>query len=442
MSHILIMHLVITIEGEVRLEVPPDVINFQSNGAIFAPVIEVTGTPVIEWIFDDSTTSTSTSPIKDYGSSGSRRNYLKVTPWSALIGINVGYDAGDGGYGGFNLVANQNILEFDNLTLAKSSLQYFCASYNPIKELDLRGLEALKFVELFYCQSLSLIKLDSHPVLERICVEDCDLDSLDLSGCSALEDLRGALNDYTSIEWGSIGQSLWHICIRDNPKISVNIPPLTQFPLLRELLNWNTNQTGLFECHSSVIQYIDSYNNNYTSADITGCSSLGSLSLSGSQLTSLDLGTANNLTILLLENCGLTGSLVAYVLNTLDVAGLSHGYLDLSGNYEPSSDALAHVNNLTDRGWIVDMGNMTGITDSFEKTEPLRIIVNNDLIKILLTDYFVTWEAELYNMQGILVSSQIVDSDNLVFNISSLSSGVYIVVLSKGEKRRIAKVII
>jgi len=81
--------------------VPPDVINMQNNGARFAPVIEVVGPCVIEWEFDDGTTSSSTAPIKIYGTLGLHNNHLKVTPWNALIGINVGYDAGDEGYGGF-----------------------------------------------------------------------------------------------------------------------------------------------------------------------------------------------------------------------------------------------------------------------------------------------------------------------------------------------------
>jgi hypothetical protein len=118
----------LTIEGEIGGwqygPVPSNVINIQSNGAIFAPVIEVAGNPTIEWIFDDATKSASSTPIKDYGSVGSRHNYLKVTSWSALKGINVGYDAGDGGYGSFAMVANQNVLGFQNLTLAKNSLQY------------------------------------------------------------------------------------------------------------------------------------------------------------------------------------------------------------------------------------------------------------------------------------------------------------------------------
>ena len=348
----------ITIEGEITPPwqydtVPSDVINIQSSGAVFAPVIEVIGTPDIEWIFNDSTSSTSTAPIINYGSAGSRHNYLKVTPWSALIGINVGYDASDDGYGGFDTIANQNVLGFQNLTLVKSSLQYLCASYNPIKELDLREFTALKFVELFNCYFLDTLKLGSNLVLERLCAEDCDLDSLDLSGCPALEDLRSSLNDYTSINWGSIGQSLWHICIRDNPQITVNIPALTQFPVLTELLIFNTNQTGAFVCHSSVIKWIESYSNHYTSADISDCTNLMRFNLSGSQLDSLDIGTADNLIEVKLKDCGLTEPQTDYVLQTLDEAGLSNGYLELTGNAAPSAEGLVHHDSLEGRGWTI-----------------------------------------------------------------------------------------
>ena len=395
----------ITIEGEVTMPwqyepVPSDVINIESYGAVFAPVIEVVGNPAVEWVFDDSTTSTSATPVKDYGSTGSRHNYLKVTPWSALIGINAGYDAADGGYGGFDMVDNQNVLGFQNLSLAKSSLQYLCASYNPITKLDLRELTALKFVELFHCQFLDTLTLGSLPVLERLCFEDCDLDTLDLSGCTALEDLRGALNNYTSINWGSIGQPLWHLCIRDNPQLKVNIPALTQFPLLRELLNWNTNQTGAFVCHSSVIESIESYKNHYTSADISGCTSLVKFSLSGSQLTSLDLGTANYLTDVQLKECGLTESQVDYVLNTLDGAGLFNGNLDLSVNTAPSADGLVHLNNLKERGWTIQTDSITGIADTKGNTESLKTIVTSDEIKILLNDDFISWQAGLYSFRG------------------------------------------
>jgi hypothetical protein len=603
----------LTIEGEINVpwQPPSDMINIQSYGATFAPVIEVTGTPVIEWVFDDSTTSSSTTPAKNYGSVRSRHNLLKVTPWTALKGINVGYDAIDGGYGGFAMVANQNVLGFQNLNLAKSSLQYLCANYNLMAELDLRELTALKFVELYNCKNLEIVRLGTHPVLERLCVELCNLVSLDLSGCAAMGDLRGAMNQYTSINWGSIGQAIWHICIRDNPQFTVGIPSLTQFPLLRELLIWNSNQTGAFVCHSSVIQYIDAYQNHYTSADISGCTNLRGISFSGSQLGSLDLG---------LKDCGLTEPQIDYVLHTLDGASRSNGILELTGNAEPSADGRVHLNNLKGRGWnmlpvtditvtgaggsttittdngslqlsaavlpvnatdktvtwliingkekatinttglvtavdngtvtisaganvgsfvfpvygflvitisnqivpvsgitvtgaggvtkitsdngtlqlsaavlpvnatdqtvtwsiingtgeaiinatglvtavnngtvtarataidgsgvfgtlIITISPLTGIPDTVERTESLKIIVTSYEIKILLNDDYISWKAGLYNLQGGLVISKLVESDILVFDISSLPSGIYFAVLSKGENRRVAKVV-
>lgn len=433
----------LTIEGEITspVPVPSDMINIQSTGATFSPVIEVVGTPTIEWVFDDATTSASARPSKNYGSLGSRHNFLRVTPWSALIGINVGYDAADGGYGGFAMVPNQYVSGIQNLSLAKSSLQYLCASYSPLTELDLRELTALKIVELLYCQNLATLKLGTHPVLERLCVEDCNIGSIDLAGCAALADLRSALNNYTSINWGTTGSAIWHICVRSNPKLSSSIPDLTQFPLLRELLTWNDNQTGAFVCHSSIIQRIDSYDNHYTSADISGSTSLVQFSLSGSKLASLDLGTANNLTNVQLKDCDLTESQIDYVLQKLDGAGLSNGNLELNGNAAPSAAGLVYHNKLKQRGWTIAINSVTGIFDTGGKDEPTKIIMNSFEMKMLLKDDFISWKADLYNFNGYLIVSKFVESDILVFDILSLTSGIYFVVLSKGEKKRVAKVI-
>ncbi len=430
----------LTIEGEITPPVPTpsDVINIQSVGAVFAPVIEVAGTAVIEWTFDDGSLSASATPVKDYGSVGSRHNFLKVTPWSALKGINVGYDALDGGYGGFALVANQYVTGFQNLSLAKSTLEYLCASHNPLTELDLSEFTALKFVELLNCANLSSFRLGTHPVLERLCVEACNLNALDLSGCPVLEDLRAASNKYTSINWGSTGSMLWHICVRSNPQINVILPDLTKFPLLRELLTWDDNQSGAFICHSSVIQSIESYNNHYTSADISGCTSLRLFNLSGNPLASLDLGTADNLTNLLLMDCGLTESQTDYVLNTLDEAGRSNGFLDLSMNAAPSSTGLVYLDNLKAKGWDVSV--ITGIKDSSGNTEPLNVILSGNIIRIDLSDEFISWKADLYNIKGISLLSKHVEDNTLEFDVSSLSPGIYMVVLSKGQNRRVAKV--
>ena len=429
----------LTIEGEVTpsVQVPEDMILINTIGADFAPVIEVTGTPVIEWIFNDLTTSSSATPSKNYGSLGLRHNYLKVTPWSALTGINVGYDAGDGGYGNFSLVENQNVLGFQNLAIA-SNLQYICTSHNPIEELDLRGLTALRFIESLFCSNLKSAKLGTHPDLERICFENCNLDSLDISGCSGLEDLRASRNNYTTIKWGSAGPALWHICVRTN-QLEENIPDLTQFPVLRELLTWDNNQTGAFVCHSPVIRRIDSYNNHYTSADVSGCTELRELSLSGSQLDALDLGTADRIDYLRLTNCGLDASQVDYVLKTLDQSGITDGLAELEENEGPTADGNVHLTNLTSKGWSIKTEAVTGIPGISDDGN-LKVIVKPGEIRIQLDEDYISWKAGIYNIQGNLLVSKIIENDNIVFNTSSLSPGVYIIVLSRDEYRVTAKV--
>ena len=76
-----------------------------------------------------------------------------------------------------------------------------------------------------------------------------------------------------------------------------------------------------------------------------------------------------------------------------------------------------------------------------ENFELSSIIVTRDEIKIQLNSNYFSWKAGLYNWQGGLVQTRLVNSDIIVFDISSLSSGLYLVVLSKGENLRVAKVI-
>jgi len=527
----------VIIEGEISLPlpVPPDMIQIQSIDSIFAPVIEVTGNPVIEWVFDDSTTSSSALPVKNYGSTGYRNNYLKVTPWSSLIGINVGYDAGDEGYGGFAMVAPQNVTKIKNLAVAKESLQYICISYNPITDLDIRELTQLKFVEALFCPNLKFVKMGIHPVMERLCFENCSLDSLDLSGCIALKDLRASTNNYKRINWGSTGDSLWHLCVRTNPQLNENLPDLARFTSLRELLTWDDNQTGAFVCHNPGIQRIDSYDNLYTSADISGCVSLKQFSLSGSKLDSIQLGTAYSLMYLRLKDCGLNETQTDYVLRTLDLANRTEGYLEIDVNEPPSVAGLVHFESLKAKRWtihitkvsvttinisgsgvggagdnliaedngtlqltaeilpanatyksvtwsvinetglaIIDtLGKVTalddgtvsamamandssGISDTYLITisnqndtgtvvnniteEQLKIIVNQNEIRIILNDSYIGWNAYIFNLNGIILLSKIIDNDEVVFDTSSLISGLYIVILSKAEQIKTAKI--
>jgi hypothetical protein len=76
-----------------------------------------------------------------------------------------------------------------------------------------------------------------------------------------------------------------------------------------------------------------------------------------------------------------------------------------------------------------------------ENTELKPVYVTREEIRIPLNSGYLSWKAGLYNTQGALVLSDIINSDVFIFNITSLPSGIYIVVLSKGDNLRIAKVI-
>ncbi len=345
----------VTLEGEVNIarQTPADMIEIITAGTSFTPVIELEGNAVVEWIFDDGTTSSSPRPVKNYGSTSVRHNLLRVTPWSSVIGINLGYDAADGGYGGFDIIARQDVVSIANLSLVRNSLQYICTNYSPIAEIDLTGFSALEFIEMLTCQNLAVLKLGTHPNLERICIEDGNIKELDISGCQNLEDFRAANNMFPSINWGSVGADLWHICVRNNPQFEVNIPDMSQFPVLMELLVWDANQTGMFECHNPNMQIIEVQDNHYTGADVSGCNMLRTFSISGSRLTTLNLGSASVMTDIRLKDCGLSQSLTDYVLQTIDGAGRSNGVLDLGGNSAPSASGMVHYNNLRNRGWTV-----------------------------------------------------------------------------------------
>lgn len=523
----------IIIEGEVNTSWQPrtDMIDIVSCGSTFAPVIEVSGSPIVEWFFYDGTTSTSATPSKDYGTIGVRHNLLKVTPWSSLTGINAGYDAADGGYGQFAMIPAQNILEFQNLNLAASGLRYLCSNYSPLAEINFEGLTGLRFIELLKCSNLSKVTLGNHPYLERICLEDCNLETLDISGCTAVKDLRAASNNYKFVNWGNSGSVLWHICIRSNPAMDENIPALTKFPMLRELLIWDANQTGPFECHSNIIQSIQASGNNYSGLDISGCTSLNRLEMSGSRLTTVALGSAPALNIILLKDCVLSEQNVDYALATFDAGGVLNGTLDLSENFPPSAAGMVHYNSLKSKGWtvyITDPGQKiivssiilrgeNGVTSITSDKGALRIIaevspliatdpsltwsvvygsglasVNNEglltaagngivrvraeandgsavygeitisisnqtienpednfniskviaginELQVLFDNDFTNWTASIYNMKGNLMSRKTVEGDQVVFDISGYSAGIYLVVITRGDAVRVAE---
>ena len=336
-------------------------ITFVTTGSSFSPIITVTGNPKIQWIFGDGSTSDSTSPTVNFGSRGTRANTLVVTPWSAVTKINIGYDGSDGGVtpssSTIKKLKQQNVIAVTGLENVAPYLKVWASSQNPITALNFNNFTSLHTIECFYCTSLATIRLSNVPSLTRLCVEYCNISYLDLSEAPSLADLRGASqgsSTYT-INWGTTGAHLWHICVRDNPQMTSTFP-VSQFPALKDFYVWNDNQSGTLHLTSTNLKSVLSSNNHYNAAIFSGCfpaGRKGTVSINNNSLTSLDISNDPGLLYLNASRNSLNQTAVDGVLQKLDSYNTSGGSLDLTGNAAPSIAGKAHANNLTSRGWKV-----------------------------------------------------------------------------------------
>ncbi len=337
-------------------------ISFTSNGSAFSPVIVVTGSPTIRWTWADGTESNLAAPVKDYGSSDVRINKLHVNPWSSVVRINIGYDGGDGGSPSIEHVADQKVSSVEDLDVVAPYLQQWCSSYNQITSLDFSDFIQLDTIECYLSQTLAEVNLSNTPSLRRACFEDCDLANLDLSQSPNLEDLRSALNSYLTIDFGTTGDNLWHICIRDNfltsdPHI---FSDTSRFPNLEELFIWSDHQTGELNITSTgttrtVLIY--AHDNEYESADFTGALQdnfqQGFIDIRRNHLASITLTGCAQITSLNAQDNLLTTDSVDEILAALDVLNRNDGFVDLSGNDPPSESGRNSASALEGKGWTV-----------------------------------------------------------------------------------------
>jgi hypothetical protein len=363
---------------------------FTAEGADFAPVLVVEGKPEILWTWSDGTTSSSATPQKSFGSAGSRTHALLVKPWSAVRRINLGYDAGDGGSDAIEHVPDQHVSAVAGLELVAPTLQQWCSSYNQLTSLDFSNFVNLDTVECFLSRTLKTVTLTNTPQLKRACFEDCDLRRLDLSQCPRLEDLRGAQNAYSSIVFGRIGASVWHICVRDNPQMTDQslFADMSRFPGISELFIWNDNQAGKLRIPASspdrpVALMADG--NHFTSVDLSGAlrnaGSSGSLSFRNNQLASLTITGCVQITEMNLEQNRLSAGQIESLLATLDGLGRSRDNsdpgaplrVDLRGNAGLSSAAQATAAKLAAKGWTIVAEDMTAQPPPPPDTGEVRI---------------------------------------------------------------------
>ncbi|MBI5834124.1 MAG: hypothetical protein HZB16_17655 [Armatimonadetes bacterium] len=351
-------------------------ITFTTEGDSFAPVLVVEGTPAIEWTWSDGGTSREARPTKRFGTAARRTHALRVTPWSALRRINIGYDAGDGGSGEIERVPDQHVSAVTGLELVAPTLGQWCSSYNQIPSLEFVNFAQLDTIECFLSGKLTSVTLRNLPRLKRACFEDCDLRELDLTQCPALEDLRGAQNAYSTIAFGRIGAQVWHICVRDNPQMTDQkvFADLAQFPRISELFIWNDNQAGSIRIpathpENGVALLADG--NHYESLDLSGAlrnaKSTASVAFRGNRLRQVKLDGCVQITELMLENNLLPAEQVDALLVAMDKLGRGRENIpdwtkpriDLRGNAAPGEAGRAAMARLAAKGWTVAASDRT-----------------------------------------------------------------------------------
>jgi hypothetical protein len=360
--------------GPVHQSFESAVITITHTGQTFEAILDVDVGATIEWRFSDDTIDNTDNPVKDFGTAGTRQTELRVTPWSALLGLVVGYDGGDGGELGAEYeLAQQNVTLVEGLGNA-SGLQFFAASNNPVTSLDFANCAALETVECLSCTSLQSVGLSGAASLIRLCIEACAVQSLDLSDCVALEDIRAGTNGIDGITWGTIGANIRHLCMWGNTNVS--LPDVSRFVALEELLMWDSNLSGALTFDGGRLASLDMHGNQITSVDVS-CGYLdgasGVLNVSGNQLAALDVSNSSEILNLDASNNLLDEAAVDGVLATMDAYGTSNGTIDLSGNAIPSAAGLASVASLESRGWTVTVGSGIAWQDLFDRADTTEL---------------------------------------------------------------------
>jgi len=330
---------------------------FVSTGKTFAPVLTVKKGTAVLWTFADGTSSSSPAPCKSYAVASNHWNMLRVTPWSGLIRVNIGFDGSDGGSESIEHVAGQGVNAVYNMHLMAPYLRQWCSSYNPINSLKFDDFINLDTIECYKSSLLTSLSLHNTPLLSRMCFESCRLTTLDVSQSPALADLRAAGNKGLAITWGRTSRSVWHICTHDSLPRQNSYANLSRFSNLKDLWIWNNKLSGRLVVKSTHLRSVSAKDNHYDFADFTGCfpnaDTKGEIDVSNNQLSHLVICHDPGLLHLDAHNNRLNANDLERILLSLDQSGRHEGFVDLSDNGPLTRNARAYAHHLESKGWIV-----------------------------------------------------------------------------------------
>jgi hypothetical protein len=439
-----------------EMKATPEEIVFYSNGSVFSPVIVLQDTAEILWTFDDNSTSNSASPSKDYGTEQLRKNMLKVTPWSAVRRINIGYDAQDGGSPEIEMVSNQQVSKVENLELVAPYLKEWCSSYNMLTSLNFSNFVNLETIECFLSQSLQSINLTNTPKLKRACFVINALQELDLRDCTSLKEVLVGSNPVTKILFPEKADSLWYLGARNDSLLTNQgtFNDLSKFPNISHISIWKSNQKGSLiipKTHPTRWVWIRAYENQYSYLDLRGAlqniREIGYVDMHHNKLTKVDIEGCSEIRTLDLSDNLLSSQMVDSVLKQLDNFGppVIERNVNLSKNNPPTALGLMYKKNIEAKGWKVIVDPPTA-TVKQEDSDSFSLYPNPSHGTFYLHLNNITAEGitvQITNLNGQLLQSKKVYQSDSEWSIDQFHENIFFITL-KGphifETKRITKI--
>ena len=243
-----------------------ELLELHVDGETLRPVVELAMPVEVTWfdLDEGSVLGTGTTPVLAIRAVERVGMQVSLGGRSALDQVrtlNLGFNRADD-YGRLSLDAfhehePQPVTGITGLSLL-THLARLCASRTPLSgRLDLTGLSYLEHVECYQCDIDSL-DLTGCTSLVRLCVEDCRLRELDLEPVRhSLQDLRAAIQRSDELTFARLSgpmEALYHYCVRGQ---QVNqVIPHAQLPVVEEY--WAT-AAGQRACDAPVSPLLRSY---------------------------------------------------------------------------------------------------------------------------------------------------------------------------------------
>lgn len=268
-------------------------------------------------------------------------------------------------------------------------------------------------------------------------MEGNDLAGLDLNPVAAnLYDLRASANrsPFTFTTLTSPLLHLYHYCAQNETVI--NHPTASQLPVIDELLDYSSGQTGTLTIRSTAARNIASSGNAWTSVDVANQfpnGRNGILDVGYNQLTSAIITNNPGLTNINFEHNSLSSAAVDGILQEVASWGTSNGVLNLLANAGPTSTGEGYVTTLRSRGWTVNIEatvsgggttptNTTPTITSSYNTTSVSTTTSVSIPYSIVDSEGGTFTAT-YTLDGVSTTTTGLSTGNNIWNVGMLSVG-------------------